>query len=299
MNDTGGEKPRERETEPSRQDAERSDGGWGKNLWSILLSIIGLAGSSGLVGSWIQHEQWSYQNSVAAKNEDSKNLLEIENTLTELTEPRYFIASRIIEKLTSGAQQEDLSSDERDFSQIESKWLDAEPKLRSYLEYYVDVPSHKRTGSKREIIYDSNPECKDYGFPADPQFDSGSASDVLQFYAHCQGWVAKDIKTYFDSRKPLHHAAPAQSPKSAEVDFEIDKIRLDDIWWINDVLRCIVMRRAYDIQNASKDSSWFLGDLLWRSRKSDAADPTARDCVADYLKHAGEKAKQVSAQTKK
>ena len=61
----------------------------------------------------------------------------------------------------------------------------------------------------------------------------------------------------------------------------MDNIRFDHIWYINDVLRCIVSQRAIEARykNFMSDLVAYFFQLVGKSSESVAAK---RDCVRDY-----------------
>jgi hypothetical protein len=237
-------------------------GNSGKSFWS---SLIPLVLSTGILGALFQQMQWSYQNAVTTKDQDATKLLDVEKTLSELIESRYFMTKSLLDELKRNQKSSDLMSEEKEFEESERKWLDNEPNLRGEIEYYVDAPSGKSTGSKRAVIQEKNPECTAFAFPKDQNLDPSSASDVLQVSTHCQELVVSDIRQAFEAKK---------GARAAPVDFKVNETRLDHLWWINDMLRCIVVQRAIDVRSSSP--SWFLAG------KSLGSSSGKRNCLRDY-----------------
>ena len=281
--------PADTQSRPSHTQSESA-------VKKILYAVLGFVLPTGIMGtgitSWFQHEEASYQNDVSQRKFDTQNLLDIQKTLNEMIEPRYIRAKLLYEALDDNAPKHELAAAKTGFYEIEGKWLDQQPNLSSSLEFYVDAPSHKEVANKRDEITRVDKDCDVFAFPESSTINASMASDVLLVNANCHDVVASKFKQLLDA-KP--HGRPASLGRDSADDAtakEQIRVALDHIWWINGVLRCVVMQRAIDIRyQEERQSLWDHSQSFFR--RSTGGDGEAlkeergkRDCAADYRAYA-------------
>ncbi len=273
--------PASNETKPHPALHRPTETLWGKIAsWTIKLLSSGLLVV--LITNVFQYQERVYQDRVSQNDQDAKTLLNIDDKLNNVIVPRFFRTKRFVQALVLNVTEKELNSAERDFNEIEREWFDQEAGLRANLEFYVDTPSNKNTGDKRQEIFHNNQNCTEpFAFAEGMGVDATVASDVLQVVSNCHSLVASSIKTLLDSRTLQPKLSPAQKKEVIESESKLDDHRLDQVWWINDVLRCIVMQRAIEVRyRGSTDNLWDYISRLGTTNSESA--PTKRDCVSDY-----------------
>jgi hypothetical protein len=236
---------------------------------------VGVALFTAIVTAVFQFGQWFYQDLSRKKEQDIANILDVQKSLNEFVYPRFWRSKRVIEAMEESRQNTDVLGILAEFDGLEAKWLDNEAYLRARLQFYVDSPAGRQAQFKRDSISRENPECVNPDAFDRTGVNRDNASDVLQLLSHCQFLAGVSIKKL----RKLDECRQLTALGEQKKDFEqkLAKFRLDQAWYLQDILQCAVAKQAETSRGT------LLSSL--EHRVSELAGWARTDCDQAYRKY--------------
>jgi hypothetical protein len=221
------------------------------------LTATGIVGA--LIGYCFQQRAWNNERAVAKIQKDTDAAFGVGQKASEFIDARWAAAEQVRAALQSHASEKELEqARDRYFKNVEVS-LPNVAKLQGEIAFHVDAPFERPVGDIRKEIYKIN--C--LSFTLDPMFDKDknlrvdpqAGSHLLQIIDHCHGLVKDDVAAVIAAKYPVKPYAPcnkgrfAQAPNGIEERVCHIKVRTSHIWWLNNVLRCTILRRAMAIRD--------------------------------------------------
>jgi hypothetical protein len=238
-----------------------------------ILAILGA-----VLGAFFQERNWRYQNSIEAIKADTKNALDTGPKLTGLTNERYSATMQTVKNLREdAAAPPGLATRER-LSASRKEWEVRFTDLLSQMKFYLDAPFDIKDENRLKQAADV--DCSKYTLASLPQKrDTArpiSASYLLAVLNHC----------YADIDDKLDHVKPAKTdPDRKQRDDLVDgaNLRLQHLWHVNAVLRCVIDGRTLQIRG-TQNKPFSLATLFSGYDLQASYDvPEGEDeCLRDY-----------------
>lgn len=208
----------------------------------VLTGVVG-----GMLTTWIQQRGWAWQNRVSGIEKDVANVVAANKATSELINLRWHAAYRMTRAIEREEDETIWREARTNFDQADREWALHYSSAVRDVEFNVDAPFGVASADLSRVW---TVDCAKPGgvFP----FETQSARVLLEMVNHCHG----QLKGVLD---PLTVAAPDSRRMTKANKERIDESyrRLDRLYKMNDVLRCVMFDRAVAIRNAHATQSYW------------------------------------------
>jgi hypothetical protein len=216
----------------------------------LTLTILGFM-LTGVVGgaltTWIQQRAWAWQNRVGGIEKDVNAVNSANKAASELINLRWRAAYTMTRALEREETGEAWKQARNEFDEADKQWALQYSNIARDVEFNVDGPFGVTSDDLSKVWVVDCAAAKSV-----MPFETNSARVVLEIINHCQGQTKSLIEPLFD--------APAEERRMTKANREkIDAAyrRIDRIYRLNDVLRCVIFDRAVAIRNAQGQESYW------------------------------------------
>ncbi len=273
---------------------ESSMGALTRQLSTLALTaIVGTA-----VGYYFQQRTWNNDKATTKIQSDANTAFDVGQKVSEFIDVRWAAGDQFRDALQPRASKEEWDYARNKYSNAFEDWQSNLAKWAGQIAFHVDSPFRLPTDDKRKEI--ASITCLTYtlNFKSDNnEIDYRSASHLLQIIDHCHDLAKNDLEGANADKRQVK--APPLCDKTAQQKLSDSEKRLCDfatrqshIWWLNNVLRCTILRRAVSIRDDVAKTFWERYVMPHAPSKyflpSDELNPRPQDhpeqasCVWDY-----------------
>jgi len=270
---------------PSRATPKRPAESFWKKLSNQLVTLLVTACLGTMVGYYFQQRAWNNEKAVTKRQNDSDKAFDVEQKVSEFIDTRWAAADQMRDALLKpNANKEEWEHARDKYYRNYEDWQNNLAKWAGQIAFHVDSPFQMLIDDKRQGI--SHIHCLTYTLDKSSEFDSRSASHLLQIIDHCHDLAKRNIENAHVDKHPVK-VAEAVCASSTRALSETEKqicafdLRNSHIWWLNNVVRCTILQRAVTIRNSSGQTFW---ENYVMPKAPSIYDPgqDAGNCINDY-----------------
>ncbi|MET0217980.1 MAG: hypothetical protein ABW205_08665 [Burkholderiales bacterium] len=234
----------------------------------LLTGVIGT-----MVGAWFQQRGWAWQNRVAQVEKDTGSALDALHSVSELLDKRWSATLQMLQTVQDTTASGDSKAAAEDtFRSVNHDWEMAFANIDSAIQFNVDRPFFSETKSTPETLWKLQCESFAFGGEVAGGVSPESAHVILKVIDHCHDVLRQSIEQIGKASNDA--AARKALIRQAQV-------RLEHIYHINDVLRCVILERAVSMRS-SLDEEFHVGSLFQIGTRRYSVPPRERQCVERY-----------------
>ena len=228
------------------------------------------------VSAFFQGRSWNYQNRVDNIAKDSEAVLKALQDMNIVIEERWLSTYRLNDAIKNKLPNEQLKTAQLAFAQANHHWELAHNGLSAAFEISVDSPFGIKGADKLGRVWTL--DCRNYTLGGEQHSgaDPVSARVLLEVSDHCNSEINKDFDALADPKKTDEKLKPLVEP-------DLNGKRLDYVWRVNNVLRCLTVERAVAIR-ASFPKRSFLPNIFEGAPQKDYNIDTRNEekCLKQY-----------------
>ncbi|MBK9082041.1 MAG: hypothetical protein IPL88_08190 [Rhizobiales bacterium] len=239
--------------------------------------LTGVLGT--MVTTWIQQRGWAWQNRVGKIEKDVQNAMTTYRSAAELVNARWLAAyqmTRALERepLEAGAPSSVWKQAQDAFAAADRDWTLRFTNVAREVEFYVETPFGVDPAASLQNVYALTCVADPYRDAAGPKLDARSARIALEVINHCQARVKDTLQSLVDEREAGRALDGVARTSAVNLAFR----QLDNIYRVNEMLRCQIFARAIAIRSQLATESYWGTFFGVESPAYDAA-AGGRSCV--------------------
>jgi hypothetical protein len=245
-----------------------------------------------LLGYFFQERNWSNDNAASKRQNDTKSAFQVEQDVSQFIDERWAATDLVEDALKPGVPETQLKHAKEKYYTNFELWQTHLTRWAGQIAFLIDRPFDLPIDDKRAEI-NKNMDCLSFTLKFTSiggrkfSIDHRSASHILQIIDHCHDLAKQDLESIGDGRRSRQSATPEDTAQGANgANHALGRFhdRRAHIWWLNNVLRCTILRRATTIRESGDQPSWEQYIMPQATLKY-APEALADDlCIRDYMK---------------